>query len=428
MPIITCPKCQGKLRFPDDSPPRRVKCPTCGHTFMSSEGIDPKDPFHSAASRPDLPKARDSKGEFDLPMDDDRSRRGRDYDEDRDRGRGRRRFDDDDDRDRGRRRYDDDYDRDRRSRRRDDDDYDPRRRRRQEEEDYGDRRRRYRDDDDYDDRRRRGPDSRAIEGQFNRASLACLLCFIAGWLQVGALGLMAFSVFLDWCGVQEGLRIFLVIAGLLGLGYWLTSATGLGFLVSGPRERGALGLSIATAATGGLHLLLLIVIATSRYYGTFGAATTARATDVNWHAFVSQIGALPTLLFVLIGLGDLVRGAADGALLPVLTNLAEVARMVLFLLALRAVMFCARDNRGAATCMKSMIGFAIGAGGLVVIGMMFGLLLLGVRPAPGARGGLETLSAVSHLYFLVLYLVLAALGVGVTLIVKSVKGRIDYRR
>ena len=81
MPIITCPKCQGKLRFPDDSPPRRVKCPTCGHTFMSSEGIDPKDPFHSAASRPDLPKARDSKGEFDLPMDDDRSRRGRDYDD-----------------------------------------------------------------------------------------------------------------------------------------------------------------------------------------------------------------------------------------------------------------------------------------------------------------------------------------------------------
>src|SRR5262245_61643461 len=172
MPIITCPKCQGKLRFPDDSPARREKCPTCGHTFMSTEGIDPKDPFHSSASRPDLPKARDSQGDFDLPMDDDRdrSRRGRDFDDDRDRNRGRRRYDDDDDRDRGRRRYDDD-----RERRRDDDDYDRQRRRRDEEDDYDDRRRRYRDEDDFDDRRRRGPDPRAIEGQYNRASLACLL-------------------------------------------------------------------------------------------------------------------------------------------------------------------------------------------------------------------------------------------------------------
>ena len=38
MPIITCPKCQGKLRFPDDSPARRVKCPTCGNVIQSTEG------------------------------------------------------------------------------------------------------------------------------------------------------------------------------------------------------------------------------------------------------------------------------------------------------------------------------------------------------------------------------------------------------
>jgi hypothetical protein len=369
-------------------------------------------------------------------MEDDRPSRRRTEDEDYDRDRrDRRRYEDDDRDDRSRRR--DDYDRDprrredddddgRRRRREDDDDYD-RRRRRDEKDDYDDRGRRYRDEDDYEHSRRRA-DPRAIEGQFNRASVACLLCFIAGWLQVGALGLMAFVVFLDWVGVQEGLRIFVVVAGLLGLGYWLTSATGLGFLVSGPRERGALGLSIATAATAALHLMLIIVIATSRSFGTFGAPTGTRAGEVHWHAFITQLGALPILLFVEIGLGDWVRRVAEGSLVPVIANLAEIARMVLLFLSLRAIMLCARDPKGANLCMKSMIGYAIAAGGLIVVAMAFGLLLLGIRPAPGARGAMETVSTVFHLFFLVLYLVLAGLGVGATLVIKSVKGRIDYRR
>src|SRR5262245_5341223 len=273
MPVITCPKCKGKLRFPDDSPARRVKCPTCGNVFLSTDGIDPNDPLAKAASRPELPRARDSRGEFDLPMeDDDRPRRSRDDDDDR--GRRSRRDDEDDrDRDRGRRRYDDDddYDRDRdrgRSRRRDDDD------------DLDDpglvRRRR---DDDYDRTRRRREDERAIERQYHRASLACLLYFISGWLQVAAFGLMFFVVFLHWCGIVEGLRIFGVLAGLLGLGYWLTSGTGIGFLISGPRKRNALGLAIATAAVAGFHLMLIIVVATSRSSGGFGSATGDRTAE-----------------------------------------------------------------------------------------------------------------------------------------------------
>ena len=50
MPIITCPKCKGKLRFPDDTPARRVKCPTCGNVFMSSEGDDPATAAPSSAA------------------------------------------------------------------------------------------------------------------------------------------------------------------------------------------------------------------------------------------------------------------------------------------------------------------------------------------------------------------------------------------
>ena len=167
MPIITCPKCQGKLRFPDDTPARRVKCPTCGNVFMSTEGADP-----STASPTAPPKPADSRSEF--TSDGDRSRRRRDEDDDRDRDRrSRRRNDDDDDRDRdrrSRRRNDDD---DRRPRRRDEDD--DRDRRRDREDDDDDRRRRPRRDDDY-DRRRREPDPAALEDQFNRAGLSCPCC------------------------------------------------------------------------------------------------------------------------------------------------------------------------------------------------------------------------------------------------------------
>lgn len=426
MPVITCPKCQGKLRFPDDSPARRVKCPTCGNVFMSTDGIDPKDPTVRATDRPDLPKARDSRGEFDLPMDDDRRSRRRDDDDDDRRSRRRdedddrrsRRRDDDDDRDR-RRDDDDDYDRGRRSRSRDDDDDDYDRRRRG---------RRRDERDDYDDRgRRKKQDARAYEGQMNRTSLACLLNFIAGWLQVGAFGLVAFIIFLDWCGIREGLRIFSVIAGLLGLGYWLTSATGFGFLVSGPRTRGALGLSIATAACAGLHLMLIIVIATSRAHGGFGNPMGDRTAEVHWDSFVTQIRALPVLLFFEIGVGDFYRYVSEGSLLPVVTNFAEIARMVLFLLTLRAVMLTARDNKTASLCMKTVIGFACGSGGLILVGILFGVLLLAVRPTAPTRTGSEGASAVIHLFFLVMYLVLAGLSVGIALVVKSVKSRIDYR-
>ena len=69
MPIIACPNCQGKLRFPEDTPPRRVKCPTCGHVFLSSAGADPKAPV--AAGTPGSREPR-SDFEYDDRRDDDR--------------------------------------------------------------------------------------------------------------------------------------------------------------------------------------------------------------------------------------------------------------------------------------------------------------------------------------------------------------------
>jgi hypothetical protein len=404
MPILTCPKCQGKMRFPDDSPARRVKCPTCGNTFLSSEG-DTTGPSPAA-------KARSSKADLDPPA----RRRRADDDDDRDRGRDRRRRDDDDDDDRRRSRSrsrddEDDRDDDRRSRRRRDD-----------------------DEDDYDDRsrrRRRDPARarEAIEGQFNRASVGCLLNFISGWLWVGALGLLAFVVFLHWVGVREGLNVFAILAGILGLCHWLTSGTALGFLVSGPRDRGALGLAIAAAAVGALHLIVLVIVGTSRTQLVGPQAIFGHTASLNWTNYVTQSTALSQVLFIQIGYSDFRLPPVDGSFLTIFANLLEVARNLLLLLTLRSIMACARDTKGVRLMTKTVIAYAIGAGAVVAVGLLFGLLLLALDPAKAvARGAQESLSAVHHLYDLISLLGLAGLGVWVTLAVRMVKGNIDYRR
>src|SRR5205823_11011229 len=167
------------------------------------------------------------------------------------------------------------------------------------EDDYDYDRPRRRRDDDYDRRPRNDP--RAVEGQFDRASLACLLCFIGGWLQVGALGILVFATILAWADLHEGLNVFRVVAGLIGLGNLLTSMVGYGFLVSGPRDRGALGLSIATAAVAGFHLILVLVIGTTWYQNV----RDEQYAGVAWSVFVTEVPTLPRVLFDLIGRPDI---------------------------------------------------------------------------------------------------------------------------
>ena len=78
---------------------------------------------------------------------------------------------------------------------------------------------------------------------------------------------------------------------------------------------------------------------------------------------------------------------------------------------------------------KTVIAYGIGVGAVVLAGVLFGLLFLAVLPKGAvARGAQESLSAVHHLYDLVSLLILAGLGVWTTLVVRAVKGNIDYRR
>jgi hypothetical protein len=382
MPIIDCPNCRGKLRFPEDSPPRRVKCPTCGHIFLSSPGPDPAAPAAPGPPGPREPKSDRDERQPRRRDDDDRQPRRRDRDDD---------------------------DEDRRSRRRRDDDDDDRRSRRG---------RREPDEDDDDDRRRPRPNVRAIEDQFNRASVACLLCFIAGWLLVAALALLVFARLLFWAEIHEGLNVFLVVAGLLGLGHLLTAAVGYGFLVSGPRERGGLGLAIATAGVAAFHLILTIVLATTETGAPFGDLYMG----VRWTGFATQSNALGEVLYLLIGPYHTLKWSPGGrAIMAVFVNLAEVALVVLLLLTLRAAVIGASDRRRARTVMQTVVANAVVAGVLVVGGIIFGVLF---RAVETEKGGMM---AVDSLYHLVVYLVQAGITVWTTLVIKGVKDSLDYR-
>src|SRR5215216_5042514 len=112
MAVISCPNCQGKLRFPDDSPPRRVKCPACAQSFMAGpQGPITGDETATATgktseaepvSSPAKPKDAD---DFEVVDEGKPSRTSRrDDDDDDDRDRKRKRDDDDDDRPRSKRR------------------------------------------------------------------------------------------------------------------------------------------------------------------------------------------------------------------------------------------------------------------------------------------------------------------------------------
>jgi predicted Zn finger-like uncharacterized protein len=84
--VITCPKCDRKLRVPDELMGQEVKCPTCSTTFTAS-GTPPSPPPPPLPPRepepephrvsPRRPGRRDDSDELDDYDNDDRPRRRR---------------------------------------------------------------------------------------------------------------------------------------------------------------------------------------------------------------------------------------------------------------------------------------------------------------------------------------------------------------
>lgn len=102
---IHCPECERLLRVPDDMLGRKVKCPTCGTTFVAEageqqagEGVRPARP-QDTPTTPYAPEAKESEAPRRKPrrVSDEEDRDDDDFeeeeDDDRPRGRRRRRLD-----------------------------------------------------------------------------------------------------------------------------------------------------------------------------------------------------------------------------------------------------------------------------------------------------------------------------------------------
>lgn len=396
MAVIQCPKCQGKLKFPDDSPPRRVKCPACGEGFQASasgpvaEGgsksqkVAPPPPLkdEKAAADDDDRKSRsrdrddDDRDRDRRRDDDDRDRRNRrDDDDDRDRDRRRRDEDDDDrDRDRNRRRDRDDDDRDRRRRDRDyddDDDRDRRRRDRDRDDDRGSifRSKSRRDeDDDYDDdrgsRSRRKKGGKVTKSQWDWTRKGLSFVNYGFFCQIGSFGALVLVFLLFWIGAHS--NVLVAIACIPGLVGWILAAIGVSFIVAGPRIGNLMGLSIALVSVAGVHFFLLSYAAffDPKLTGFFGRSS------VNWLIMPSSLLAFPTMIT-----------ARYMDTLIFFTGVFEIGRFVLLCLYLKEAGKLCKAREATNRCTFLMISLPCAIGGVLLFGLLGAELLKEAQPS-----------------------------------------------
>lgn len=374
MAIIQCPHCEGKMRFPDDSEPKKVKCPTCGESFMGkAPGSGTKDaPAAKATSRADdkddrpakkTAKKDDVEDDFDVvddgksskkkrdDDDDDRPKSKRRDDDDDDRPKSKRRDDDDDDRPKSRRRDDDDEDRPKSKRRRDDDEDEDRpksRRRDDDDDDDRPRSKKRRDDDDDDDRPAKKSDTKA---QYRNAKTGLNLCGISLWCAVGGLSVQALLMILATLGTRTG--DYLVAAGLPGLASTIVAGVGIGFLMAGPKKGNLFGLTLALTIVAGLHLVFLIV----------AISNVRRPGGDRWMSMVTTVQFL--VLMLLNG---------DFDVMGMITALTEMAKYILMFLVWKELCTTSKRRDEAAKANMLIIGYP-SAWGVVLVIMLIAKLI-----------------------------------------------------
>jgi len=359
MAVIGCLNCAGKLRFPDDMPPRRVKCTGCGHSFMAG----PKGPIAGGASSATVKKLPGSDSSAvrkkpEPPPDNDF-----DFVEEEVRPTSKRRDDDDEEDDRPRKkpiRLDDDEDDRPRKKpaRRDDDDDRPRSRRRDRE-----------DDDDYDDRKPPRGDTKA---QYSNARTGIGLVGIGFWCQVGALGIVVFTLFL-FIVVGESVPELFIPAGLAGLANWILGAVGFSFLIAGPRKGNLLGLTIALAAVTAIHLFLAFYIGFAYDNAILGVGFGRSRSSIGWLMLPTQMIALVFMVITEIFNSVFLIAA-----------IFEIARFVLFTLVVKEYGRLTRKRDLSSSSGLLLVGLPVVLG--VSFVLFFILKLIAKNSTTGSEG------------------------------------------
>jgi hypothetical protein len=205
---------------------------------------------------------------------------------------------------------------------------------------------------------------RAPEGPaWTRARTGLVLLLSAAALYLGAEALALVLLL----GAPYGL---LALPAVLGLMHWLVAAAGLGLVATGPGAHGARGLAAGTLAAAAVHLLLAAAALWPHDHGP------GLGTWWDWPALVSSLDAL-------FYLGGIPRLPSQGWL-PLLAGLAELARLILWALTLRALALAFRARRAASHAL-----LLLGAAGVVTVLMVVIDLALGGLARAALRSAVE---------------------------------------
>ena len=372
MPVVSCPQCATRLKIPDGAS-GNVKCPKCAAIFAVTASSPPPafevvedDP---PASPPPPPARRPATAPAFEVVDEPPPKKKRIV------------VTDDDEEDRPRKR--------------------PRR-----------------DDDEEDEYDRRPSGNRSAYGA---AKVGMLLVSISLWLYMGTFALLGFFLLLAWMGASIP-EVLMILTGLLGLGNWVVALIGLGFSIAGPSK--SRGLAIAATAVAAVHLVMAFVVANNTKAGFFGFHTIPalsmlnkfeRATDImkkmeretdpkrlealqrelqdlsedgdrrignvrpgsrtesemRW----SDLSTLMPYSDQFIGVLSYQSKAFSNYVLPLLSGLLEVARLVLLVLLIGAVGKAVKDyDAGEKSLMATFIAGGAALAAMVVVVLVMVIL------------------------------------------------------
>ena len=221
MPVVTCPKCPTKLKVPDGAK-GNVKCPKCGTSFPATAGAAAPavEVVDEAPPKPAAPAAPASKPAAAAPKSPAKAEVADDDFEVID--------EDDDDEPKKKKKKDEDDDEEAKAKAK--------------------KKKKKRDEDDAFDERPSGGGS-----GFGFAATGAKLIGISLWLYVGTFVYLALLLALAWGGVAIP-NVLLAVAGLLGLGNWTLGLMGCAHCLAGPSRVRGPAATVLTLAI--VHLLL----------------------------------------------------------------------------------------------------------------------------------------------------------------------------
>jgi hypothetical protein len=361
--LLTCPICKSGLQVPDGTT-AHVRCPACRSIFAAEDGLSAAPVVDAPAPPPPLPAPPQPLPPRPAPpplnLDDDPKPR-------------------------------------RKPKPRDDDfDFD--------------------DDEDDEDDKEKKPKRRTVRGKrvlmpeqkkrlkaaFDRAKIGARLIQISLFFYIPGVLFVPLHQIIQQI-TKDDVPVVLVIAGVLGIVNWVLGAIGISLCLSGPPSPGHFRFGIAAIVVSVVHAVLLLAVVV-KTKGNADYRGLDRATMM-WAQIATQYESLSFYLSYLLYPDEIPLRRSD-TILGFLTGVAEMTRLILYLMTLGALAQAAGDKELSERCTR-MAGRVAIIPGILALGMFIYKMVV-VETGMGQTGML--LYALNYMYRSITLVVAGILG------------------